>query len=290
MSSAPEFVRPQSIEEAIGLLERYGDDAKVVAGATAMTVLLQRKLIAPRVLVSLDRLPRLRTIQVADGTLHLGALVAHREVERSEIVRNAVPVLAEAFGAVGNVRVRNAATVGGVLAEADYASDPPTVLAALEAMVELQGPKGVRAVPAGEFIRDYYETVLEPADLVVGVRVPVPPKRSRARYEKFSTRSAEDRPCVGVAGVLNLDARFRCERLRIVVGAVAGRPQRFPELERLADGEVMTSELAAKIAEGYAASIQAIDDLRGSAWYRQEMVRVLVRRVVEELALGEGHR
>ncbi|MGH2492288.1 MAG: FAD binding domain-containing protein, partial [Candidatus Limnocylindria bacterium] len=164
------FHEPISVEHAVGLLAEYGTDAKVVAGATALTIMLRNRLIAPRALVSLGRIQDgLRTIGEEDGALVLGALVTHREVERSPLVRARIPVLAETFATVANVRVRNVATVGGVVAEADYASDPPAVLLALDALIEAQGPSGLRRIPASEFFRGFYETALAPNEVVTAV-------------------------------------------------------------------------------------------------------------------------
>lgn len=276
------FLQPRSVEEAATLLEQHGDDAKVVAGATALTIMLRQRLIAPTALVSLNQVEGLRSIERQDGHLYLGALTSHREVELSPVVREQMPVLAYTFGVVANVRVRNVATVGGVLAEADYASDPPAVFVALDAEVEVAGPQGRRTIPAKDFFLGFYETALDPSEIVTGVRVPVLPAGTRAVYEKFITRSSEDRPCLGAVAVVRLAADGKtCEDLRVAVGAVAETPQRFPEAEALARGQVLTEDVARVIADRYADSIDTLSDMRGSAWYRTEMVRVWVRRAIE---------
>jgi aerobic carbon-monoxide dehydrogenase medium subunit len=175
-----EILKPRSVAEAVGMLTDYGDDARPMAGATAVSILLRQGLIAPRYLVSLNSLPGLDAIERRDGTLHLGALVTHREVERSPLVHETVPVLSRTFGQVGNVRVRNVATVGGVLAEADYASDPPCVLLALDAQLEVSGPGGDRSIPAAEFFRGCYETALGTGEILTGVSLKIPPPATRA--------------------------------------------------------------------------------------------------------------
>src|SRR6185295_5939038 len=144
--------------------------------------------------------------------------------------------LAFTFGTVANVRVRNAATVGGVLAEADYASDPPTAFLALDASVEVASPGGARQIAIGDFFRGFYETALEPNEIVTHVRVPLPATGTSAVYEKFVTRSSEDRPCVGVFAALRVADDGRCDELRVAAGAVAEVPQRFPDIEALAHG------------------------------------------------------
>lgn len=288
MPDRPAFYQPATLDEAIGLLERLGDEAKVVAGATALTIMLRQRLIAPSALVHIGRLPGLDRIEIADGELVLGALVRHRDVERSPLVRERLPLLAHVFAVVANVRVRNVATVGGVLAEADYASDPPAAFLALDAVVEVAGPAGARRIPIDEFFVAFYETAIGPAEIVTGVRVPLLPPGTGAVYEKFVTRSSEDRPCVGVAAVARLAPDGTFADLRIAVGAAAETPQRFPDLEATAIGQPVDDALHRRIADGYAGRIEPLDDLRGSAWYRTEMVKVWVRRAIEHALADAG--
>jgi carbon-monoxide dehydrogenase medium subunit len=172
--------------------------------------------------------------------------------------------------------VRNQATVGGVLADADYASDPPAVLAALGARAVLRSTRGERSVSIGELILGYYETCIEPDELLVEVRVPAAPRR--AVYRKFRSRSTEDRPCVAVA------AAHDGERLRVVVGAVAEVPQDFPDVCALADGQALEPSLREEIARRYAERVEPMSDARGSAAYRRRVTAVEVRRALEELA------
>ncbi len=274
------FYHPATLEDAIGLLEEHGDEAKVVAGATALTILMRQRLIEPAALVSIGSIAGLDRIDEVDGSLRIGAMVRHRDVELSDLVRARLPVLAETFGKVANVRVRNAATVGGVLAESDYASDPPALFAALDAEVVARGRAGERLIPVRDFFVAFYETALQPDEIVTGVVVPVPPEGSGTCYHKFVTRSSEDRPCVGVAALVRLDSDGSTADLRVAVGAAAETPQRFPEVEALAAGQHLDPDLIGRIADEYAGAIDTLDDMRGSAWYRTEMVRVWVRRAI----------
>ncbi len=286
MSPSPAFHRPSTLEEALGLLDELGDEARVVAGSTAVTIMLCQRLIAPAALVSIGRLPGLSGIRRGDGWLEIGALTTHREVETSPVVREAIPVLADTFAKVANVRVRNQATVGGVLAEADYASDPPAVLLALGAEVIARGSAGERTIPLDAFFKGFYETDLAPNEILTAVRVRVPAAGTGAVYEKYVTRSSEDRPCVGVIAALRFAGDGRAvEDLRVAVAAAAETPQRFPEVEATAVGQELSDALARSIADEYAGRIDTLDDLRGSAWYRTEMVRVWVRRAIEGAAV-----
>ena len=210
--------------------------------------------IDPGVLLSLGAVDGLGRIEAGDrGELRLGAMATHRAVERAPATA-AWPVLRRAFSLVASPRVRNVATVGGVLADADYASDPPAVLSALGARAVLRSASGEREVAIGELIRGYYETCIAPDELLVEVRVP--PQPEAAVYRKFRSRSSEDRPCVAVAAVRDGDA------LRVVVGAAR----------------------AAEIGAAYGERIEPIADARGSAAYRRRVTAVEVRRAVEAVA------
>jgi carbon-monoxide dehydrogenase medium subunit len=268
VSRAPEWLAPQSLEEALALKAERGDEATVVAGGTFVGILVRQRLLAPTTFLSLRDVPGLAGIE-ANGELRLGAMATHRAVERSPLMRETFPALAATFALVASPRVRNQATVGGVLADADYASDPPSLLLALDAHAVVRSLRGVRTIPIEELIVGFYETSLAPDELIVEVRVPGGPHR--AVYRKFRSRSHEDRPCVGVA------ACRRNGELRIVVGAVADRPQWFPELCDPAAG-------AAEIGRAYAEAIDPISDVRGSAAYRRHVIAVEVRRALEELA------
>jgi aerobic carbon-monoxide dehydrogenase medium subunit len=263
---------PTDVQEALALRAEHGDDATVLAGGTFLGILMNQGFLAPSAFLSLGRVDALRGIQAAGGELRIGAMTTHREMERSERVRAGWPVLARAFGLVASPRVRNQATVGGVLADADYASDPPAVLQALGARVVLRSPRAEREVGIDELILGYYETCIEPDELLV--EVIVPPCPERAVYRKFRSRSSEDRPCVAVAATRD------GERVRVVVGAVAEVPQEFPDV--CAAG-ALDARVAREIAAAYAERIEPMSDARGSAAYRRRVTEVEVRRALEEL-------
>jgi carbon-monoxide dehydrogenase medium subunit len=282
VTRAPDLVRPSSLQEATELLRLFGDGAKVVGGSTAMTIMLRQKLIAPDELVPIGHLTGLGGIEVSDGAVRIGALVTHRQVELDPDVNASIPVLAQTFGSVANVRIRNAATVGGVLAEADYASDPPGVLLGLDATVHCVSPDGARVIPIGELFRSFYETTLSHDEIITAVEVPLPAPATSSVYNKYVSRAAEDRPCVGVfASAHRVDSGF--DRVRVVVGAAAETPYRAPEVEALADGTTLDDAVIARVADAYAEGIDALEDMRGTAWYRREMVRVWVTRSLQQV-------
>jgi carbon-monoxide dehydrogenase medium subunit len=277
-----ELLQPTSTEEAVSLLSKHGDDCKIIAGGTAMVIMLRNHLIAPSVLLSLGRLRGLSTIRHEPGVgLRIGALTPIREAEVSPLIRSKNPTLAQTFAQVANVRVRNAATVGGNLSEADYASDPPCVLVAMQARVRVSSVRGDREFPVAELIRDFYETSLEPDEILTELIVPDPAPTTRSAYLKYVSRSSEDRPCVGMAAVLDIGPDSVCKELRVVVGAVASTPQEIEAAEALATGRQLTDKTIEQIAEVYASKIDPISDMRGSDWYRKQVIRVFVRRAIQ---------
>jgi aerobic carbon-monoxide dehydrogenase medium subunit len=268
LSTEPEWLVPASLDEALALRAERREGATVVAGGTFVGILVNSRLMAPEAFLSLQGVAGLDYIR-AGGDLRIGALTTHRAVELSPVVGEGWPALARAFSVVASPRVRNQATVGGVLADADYASDPPSMFLALGARAVVRSTRGVREVPVEELITGFYETTLEPDELIV--EVVVPGGGHRAAYRKFRTRSHEDRPAVGVA------VCRRPSELRVVVGAVAGKPQWFPEL---CDPDAAPAELG----RAYAEAIDPISDFSGSADYRRRVIEVEVRRALEEIA------
>jgi len=274
--NVPEWLAPTTLKGALELRARYGDEATVVAGGTFIGILMSQKIIMPQVLLTLRHIRELAFIEdQSDRPLRIGAMTTHRAVERSALIQQNWPILTYTFSLVASPRVRNQATVGGVLADADYASDPPAMLCALNARTVARSLDSEREIPIEELITDYYETSLRPNELLVEVRIPRSVKQ--AVYRKFRSRSSEDRPCVAVA------AAWVGGKLRVVVGAVAERPQYFPDICSLANGQQLSRELATEIGRRYAEAINPISDSRGSAEYRRRVIAVEVRRALEEV-------
>ena len=280
------FLQPTDVSEAIALLNEHAGDARILAGGTSVVLMLQQRLIAPSVLISLGRISGQDYIRQGEDGLHIGALATIRDLERSELIQDFSPALAHTFHVVANVRVRNQATIGGNLAAADYAADPPSMLTALEARLVARGPEGTREIPISEFFLGFYTTALAPDEILLEVIVPALPSTARAAYHKYTSISAEGRPCVAVGAVADFDAGGRCSYVRVAVGAATETPQRVREAEALAQGQTLTDELIAEIADGYARALDPLSDVRGSAWYRREMIRVFVSRALQEVRDG----
>jgi aerobic carbon-monoxide dehydrogenase medium subunit len=266
------WMAPRTVEEAVELKAEY-PDATLVAGGTVVGILTRQGLLASEDWISLQNVRELRELSTSSD-LALGAMVTHRRIELDPDIAAGWPGVQWVFAVVASPRVRNAATIGGVLGDADYAADPPAMLVALDAWVEALSVRGLRRIPVAELILGHYQTSLEDDELIT--RVLVPRGRHHVTYRKLRTRSREDRPSVAVA------ASFHDGRVSVVVGAVAERPQFFPDL--CATWVPGDSASAREIAAGYADRIQPISDNRGSAAYRTRMIAVEVRRALDALA------
>ena len=279
-----DLIEPRSLSEACATLANDGD-AKVVAGGTALLTIIKQGLLLPKLLVNLKKISDASaiTFDPVQG-LRIGALATINEIETSATVRTHYPALAEACHVVANIRIRNMATIGGNLAHGDYQSDPPTVLAALDARVELMSAGKVRQLALTDFQLGSYETALQPGELLAAVLIPPLPQGMNGNYVKFTTGSSEERPCAGIAALAKLRDGV-CHELRLAVGAVSAKPLRIAAAE-LATGKVLTAELIAIIAADAARIIDPIDDVRGPADYKRHLVGVLTRRALQHLANG----
>lgn len=260
-----------------------GDDARFIAGGTALLIALRQRLLSPTTLVSLARLDALRGIRVdAQGALHLGALSLHAEVAASDIVRRHAPMLAAMAAQVANPQVRNQGTLGGNLCYADPATDPASCLLALNAKLVLVSHRGQRELPLQDFLVDYFTTAIEPDELVQSIVVPTPLPGARGRYARFLRTAAEHRPMVNVAVSAQIE-RGVCMQARVVVGAAVAVAARVPAAEQHLIGKAPSLTLIDEVAEVAATSIAPLDDLRGSADYRRHIVQVQLRRTLAEL-------
>ncbi len=274
---------PETQEEALTLLHEHGDSAKLMAGGTALVIMMKQRLVLPETLISLHRLRGLAEVQEVDGTLRLGALLTHRAAETSPLLRARLPVLAETYRQVATVRIRNVATVGGALAHADPNQDPPVTLLALDAQVQLASVSGSRDVPLTDFFTDYYETVLRPDELLTAIRIPLPQPHTGSAHVKFLPRTADDYATVGVAATIRLDpATGTCQDCRIALGSVGSTPLRALPAEGVVRGQRLTPELLREAGAVAQQQTDPISDTRGSADYKRAMAGVFVRRALEQ--------
>jgi carbon-monoxide dehydrogenase medium subunit len=277
------YREPETLKEALALLGELGEDAKIVAGGTALVIMLNQRLLMPSHLISLRKLQDMDEIESAEGELQLGALATHRAVETSSVVQEHSPVLAQTYAQVATLRVRNMATVGGSLAHADPNQDPPVTLMALDARVGLTSADGSREVPLDEFFADYYETVVRPDELVTRVLVPRPAPQTGSAYVKFLPRTSEDYATVGVAATVSLEPDLDvCQDCRLVLGGVGPTPLRIREAEDLLKGQELTPELLQEAGAVARQLTDPVSDSRGSARYKRAMTGVMVGRALDQ--------
>jgi aerobic carbon-monoxide dehydrogenase medium subunit len=276
-----DYLEPESLGEALTLLERHGDEARAIAGGTSLVIMMRQRLLMPKVVISLARIPNFDriTFDERDG-LRIGAGARHRDIELSPIVKQHYPLLHETFRKVAQPRIRNMGTVGGNLAAGDPLTDPGASLIALDAEVTLAGSNGKRTIALEEFFVDYYQTALNPAELLTEIRVP-PPRRPGWSHIKFTPRSIEDFATVGVA--ITLDAKNGvCEDVRMGLNSVASTIVRPKRAEQILRGQPINDAGLREMGEIAATEVDPMDDNRGSAEYKREMVKVLVRRAAQE--------
>ena len=273
-----EVVQADSVEDCLRALAAHGREAKLLAGGTDLLPQLKNGMLAPRYVVDLSRVTRLRTLDVHDG-LRVGAAVTARELELNQAVQTRYPALAESGALVGSVQVRNLATVGGNLCNAAPSADMAPPLLALEAEAVIAGPRGERRVPLSAFFADVRRTVLAPDELLLELVIPAPAPRSGGHYLRHTPRRELDIAVVGVASQLRLSDGI-CARARIALAAVAPIPLRATAAEQALEGRPLTAELIEKAAGLAAEAARPISDQRGSAEFRRHLVRVLTRRTL----------
>lgn len=274
-----EFVEPLSLDAALSLLDPEDPEVRPIAGGTALMLMLKSGLFRPRRLVGLRRIEDgLTEIASPEGALRLGAMLRLADLEAAPAVRTAAPVIAETLAHHSNVRVRNAATLGGNLAHADPHMDLPPVLIALGAEIEAASPRGRRRLPVESLYRGYLETALAGDELIAALLVP-PQRGRRTGYAKVTTRSAEDWPALGLAVSLALDGG-RVAEARIVIGAATEVPMRLKRAEAILNGAAAEARLVREASRLAAEEAPVVADWRGSAAYKKILVEVHLRRLL----------
>jgi carbon-monoxide dehydrogenase medium subunit len=277
-----ELLEPGSAIEASRMMADHGEDARLYAGGTALLLAMRQRLLAPSHVVYVGALPGLNAIEFDETSgLRIGALARHADLANAEVVRKRYPMLASMAGQVANPQVRNVATLGGNLCYADPATDPPTCLMALGARVRTVSSAGERTLGLENFYVDYYQTALTPDEVVVGVDVPPLQVDMRGAYTRFLRTAAEHRPLVGVA-VIGTQTRGALHDCRIAIGASVPIPTRSTRAEQFLEGKPPSRQVIEDAAALAAEDIQPLSDFRGSAEYRREMVRVVVKRTAAE--------
>jgi aerobic carbon-monoxide dehydrogenase medium subunit len=278
-----DYQAPTQLDEALDLLQQNGDDARVIAGGTALVIMMKQRLVQPQLLVSLRRIAGLDQVRSDNGALHLGATATHRSVETSSVVRDRWPLLAETYRHVATVRIRNMATVGGGIVHGDPNQDPPPALIALDAKARLRSASGEREVPLQNFFLDYYETDVQPGEVLTEIVVPEQPRDAGWAWVKFLPRTADDYATVSVACLVSLEpGSTRCRDARIALGSAATTPVRADAAEAALRGQDLTPERLREAAQLVAGQVDPISDFRGSSDYKRDMAVVWTRRALEQ--------
>jgi carbon-monoxide dehydrogenase medium subunit len=278
------YVESKTVDDAVAALEGGGEDARLIAGGTALVPLMKHSVLRPSLLISIARVPGLADIAPAvSGGLRIGGVATHWTVSHATLVQERSPLLAYACARVASPTVRSMGTLGGNLCYGESASDPSPALLALRASVLLHGPGGARTVPVTEFFTGFYETALRGAEVLISIDVPAMPAGARWRYVKWTPRAKEDKALVGLAAMLVLDGR-RCRVARLAVGGVGASPVVLARAEQALEGQELDDATTARAADAAAGEVEPMDDLQGSPEYRRDMLRVWVRRVVGGLA------
>jgi len=281
MYAAPfDYARPATLDEAIALLSQHGDDAKVLAGGHSLIPAMKLRLAQPKMLIDIGRVDALRGIKERDGRIVIGALVTHAELAASSPLAASCPLLVQTAAAIGDVQVRNKGTIGGSLVHADPAADWPAAILALDAELEIAGPKGRRTVNAAKFFVDMLETAVQPNEILVAIRVGA---AANSAYVKTEQKASGFALC-GVAAVVDGPSK----RVRIGVTGVAPVPYRAIAVERTLEGQPLTAETIAAAAKHAASGITPLGDIHASAEYRAHLATVNTTRALQAAQRDRG--
>lgn len=280
MYAAPfEYHAPTSVAAAVALLEKLGDEAKIVSGSQSLVPLMKLRLSTPKHLIDLRKVPGLASIGESSGALVIGGMATHHAIGANELVRRKLPMMAEAAGNIGDAQVRNMGTIGGSLSHADPSADWPAVLLALDASVQVAGPRGERSVKMDQLILGPLTTALQAGEILTQVRVPLPSGRYGGAYEKLP-HPASRFAVVGVAAEIFLDGRGAVQSSRIAITGLGPKARRAAQVEQALQGKAPDAPglkaAAARAAEGF----ELRDDLLGSAAYKANLAAVYTERAL----------
>ncbi len=282
MIPAPfEYDAPATLDEAIALLEKHGDEAKILAGGHSLIPMMKLRFASPEHLIDINNIPGLSYIKEEDGYLKIGAMTRESELEESEIIRSKYPIFTDASKLIADPQVRNMGTIGGNIAHGDAANDHPAVMLALGAEVVATGPGGQRVIPIDEFFFGFYMTALQPNEILTEIRIPSIGAGTGNAYHKLE-RKVGDYATAGVAAQIAVDANGVCTYAGIGLTNVNATPLRAARSEEALVGKKLSEETIAAAAQAASEDCNPSTDLRGSEEYKRSMVRVLVKRMINK--------
>jgi carbon-monoxide dehydrogenase medium subunit len=277
--AAFDYFAPRAVDDVMALLKRYGSDARLLAGGQTLLPLMNFRLVAPEVIIDLNRIPELAFIKVVEGQVRIGAMTRQRALEFSPIVAQELPLLREAIKMVGHLPTRSRGTIGGSLANADSAAEIPMVLQVLEGEVLVLGPSGGRTIPAAELVLDAMTTSLADNEMLAEVRFPVMPSEARFAIEEFSRRHGDFAIAAVAAMLVVKDGR--CEKARIATAGVSSFSSRLTTAEEALEGRAVDADVIEKAAATAAEAVAPVSDRNASEEYRRHLTKVLTARVLK---------
>ena len=277
--AAFEYFAPATVDEALALLTRYGDDAKILAGGQSLIPMMKLRIASPRFLIDVNRIDSLSGLRRDGDRLQIGALCRHADIANSSLVREHLPIMTDAANLTADVQVRNRGTVGGSLAHADPAGDWPTALLALDTAVTITGSSGQRTLPLAEFVVDAYTTTLGPGEMLTGISVPFSRRPCGGAYLKFEKR-AGDFAVASVGVQLETDDGGVIRRAAISLGAVAASPLRASAAEDVLRDTSAPPNAIDEAERLVREAAQPFEDTRGSIEYKRHLAGVLFRRAL----------
>ena len=285
-----EYLTPSKISDAIAMLQKHGEEAKILAGGHSLIPAMRLRLSEPGYLIDISGIQGLDYILEESGQLRIGAMTREASLEESQIVREKYPLLLDTAKMIADPSVRNVATVGGNLAHGDPANDHPATMLALGAIVVVEGPNGSREIGIDDFFPDFFTTALEPEEILTEIRIPSPPSGSGGAYLKIE-RKVGDYAAAAVACQLNIDSGGSIQKIGIGLTNVGSTPIRASSAEQLLQGKNPDENMIAEAGRLSAADSEPMEDLRGSAEYKRALVNELTQRAIKlSLQRAEGSR
>jgi carbon-monoxide dehydrogenase medium subunit len=273
------YVAARSIEEALVLMAKHGDDGKLLAGGHSLIPAMKLRLQSPHTLIDLGTVPGLCGVKIDRNQLVIGALTVHADVAASDLVRKHIPGLVDAASVIGDVQVRNRGTIGGSVAHADPAADLPVILTALNAALVAQSSSGTRTIAVDDFFTDFYTTALNANEILTEIRVPIPPSGSGTAYAKLPHPASGY--VVVSAGALIRQTTGTCASARIAVGGLGSGPSRAIATEMDLQGKPLTAQIIAAAAAKAAEETDPVEDTYASTEYKKHVATVYARKAIE---------
>jgi carbon-monoxide dehydrogenase medium subunit len=281
--AAFDYHRATTVDEAIALLQQYGDEAKILAGGHSLLPTMKLRLAQPAHLVDIGRIGGLSYIREDNGAVAVGAMTTYRTIELSALLRSHFALLPEGTSMIGDQQVRNRGTIGGSVAHSDPAADTPGIVLALKADIVAQGPGGRRTIKADDFFMDLFATALKANEVITEIRFAIPPAHTGSAYEKLANK-ASHYAVTGCAAVVSLGGDGTCSAASVVITGASVKPTRASAVEAALVGKRLDEATIAAAASHAADGLELVEDIHGSKAYRAQMARVMAKRAILKAA------